>query len=360
MMNTARDRAEAHYRAAKKYMSYGDTRKSKAHMKRALHYGNGPTLRERINGIKETPSAYDANTKSIADLVVETFKFIRDAMVTPDTNDEGKKGIIGAVDGKNSGKTGDKATFKPQSSVSTGEGTIFFVKPRKLYEVHIKSGALTNGSIGPNLMDLDNNLKMSCAFAGTVERTMAVHSAVLSMKQDRKTVDEALLVHLKAVSQAKMDLQNAGVADDRSTEVGRILLVLEWFWTSAEIAYKGSAVSLEPLAHSNPSGLGFAVFQVLVTFEEQFLRSVVEIAAKLLEQKGLSGDEATKAWMGMLTLMLDGVDGAKGARGDYYTLTWGTKRPMHGEASGTGTYAGSSEGADPTKMTRTDFGRKYH
>ena len=366
-MSTARDRAEAHYRAAKKYMSYGDTRKSKAHMKRALHYGNDATLRERIDAIQKEPSALDA---TIADLVVETFKFIRDAMVTPDTNDEGKKRIIRAFEGNNNGKTGDKAKFEQLSSVSTSEGHIFFVKPRKLYEVHITSGALTNGSIGPNLMDLDNKLKMSCAFASTDERTMTVHREVLSMKQDRDTVKKALDVHLAAVSQAQTDLEEAkkaSVPNDQSTEVGRILLVLEHFWRSAGNVYHFSTVgpvSLEPLAHSKPSGLGFAVFQVLVTFEERFLRGVVEHTAQMLAlNDGLRGHEATRAWMGMLALMLDGVTGAKGAGGDYYTLEWGTrgtKRSMDDGASSTGIYAGSSEGADPTKMTRAGFGRKYH
>ena len=41
MALTAHERASAHYRAAKKYMSYGDAPKSKAHMKRALYYGSG-------------------------------------------------------------------------------------------------------------------------------------------------------------------------------------------------------------------------------------------------------------------------------------------------------------------------------
>jgi hypothetical protein len=41
MALTAHERASAHYRAAKRYMSYGDAPKSKAHMKRALYYGSG-------------------------------------------------------------------------------------------------------------------------------------------------------------------------------------------------------------------------------------------------------------------------------------------------------------------------------
>jgi hypothetical protein len=141
----------------------------------------------------------------------------------------------------------------------------------------------------------------------------------------------ALHVHkdaiLKANDEAEEMVRNTGVARDQDEE--KVAYAMHSFWDGvykrfAAISHGSdeSPAMVVPLAHSYTSGGGYATFQLLVTFKESFLR---EAAAGVIDDvkkmKGWTDAQETKAWMGVLSLLLEGVDGAK-KNGGYYSLVW--------------------------------------
>jgi hypothetical protein len=160
----------------------------------------------------------------------------------------------------------------------------------------------------------------------------------------------ALHVHKNAIIKANKDAEerarNTGEPRDQDEE--KVAYAMHAFWDGM---YKRFAAISEgsdespavvvPLAHSSTAGGGYATFQLLVTFKESFLR---EAAAGVIDDvkqiKRWTDAEETKAWMGVLSLLLKGVDGAK-KNGEYYTLDWTTKP------------------AEESSGHKSEFGRKY-
>jgi len=389
-MLTARERAAAHYRAAKEYMRYGDTLKSKAHLKRALHYGSDEetALRDEIN--KAAESALEPG--AIEDLLVKTFRFIRNNMITSDPDQSKKRGVKQTTAALTTAKIenfGELEITKPDTSE---RAKLFFTKPRSLYA--FKDGKLTNGSMGPNLMDLNNTLAMSSAFSGGVDYTHKVHtnvreaieesdSAPIGLQLGREQIVKiALNIHMNAseeayesANKAANEVSSDSDGLDKQHHLRRVAAVMHAFWENAYALYcKGdtdkSRVRVLPLAHATTSGEGYATFQLLVTFEDTFLRKVtrdvinhIQLTAALAE--GIKGYrprdardtktellklkwtplEETKAWMAVLVLLLDGAKAAK-KDGGYYTLEWKRRRE-------------ETEADYRTTGAKTVFGRTY-
>ena len=359
MMNTARDRAEAHYRAAKKYMSYGDTRKSKAHMKRALHYGFGNDEQSLRGEIK---SAIDSGLDGdgIMSLVVKTFQLIRESMITPDNDDSLKIQTINKLKDSFVQKSSALAKMDLLATVevTTEPGPakkLYVTNPTRFYALN--NGELTNASIGPNLTDVNDSLGMSTAFCKLPDHTRRVHTAV-HQELNRKWNIEAILSHLSSTAlRVQRKLEKEAPQNEQNVDQHRMAQVLATFWKNAYKTYLliKQGVKVEPLAHDSPTGLGVAVFQLMVVFEEYMLREVVtSVLGELTRTQEWSNDKRsnTKAWMGVLGLLLDGVRGAKvdrhGNVGNYYTLEW---KPS---------VTDSDTDKEPVaKRTRSDFGRKY-
>jgi hypothetical protein len=311
-------------------------------MKRALYYGfgNDDPMREEIKKAKAEVSGLDNN--GIVDLVVRTFRLIRERMITPDPDDEKKRAVPQT--------TGDLKTSESIPRLHTvniqvpriGKADVFFTMPRSLYAYafvkELGRFGFTNGSIGPNLMDLDNKLQMSSAFSGGLDHTRRVHTSVLdaiesagNIKLRQLMVLLALHIHKDAIQKANKEAdelaRDTGVARDQDQEKVAYAMHAFWGWVYERFAAISdgsdeSPVTVVPLAHSHTSGGGYATFQLLVTFEESFLR---EAAAGVIDDvkkiKGWTDAEAARAWMGVLNLLLDGVNGAK-KNGGYYTLAW--------------------------------------
>ncbi len=354
MALTAHERASAHYRAAKRYMSYGDAPKSKAHMKRALYYGFGndeESLRKEITDAMST--GLDKN--GIVKLVVRTFRVIHESMITPDRSDSGKISAIDKLKDTKLERSGALDRMDPlvPVDVATDHGTtkqLHVTKPRSLYTV--KDGTLANGSIGLNLTDIHDNLRMKTAFCRTVDETRRVHTAVREeLNRDLTRILASILENLRKTTQElQSDLQKQAPQNETNKDLHRTARVLATFWKNAHVAFVNTnrGMNVEPLAHDNPMGLGVAVFQLMVVFDESMLVDVVNSVLDDLDRtEDWSNDDKSnaKAWMGMLGLLLDGVNGAKKDKegkivGKYYTLEW------------------REEGPESTR-TRSDFGRKY-
>ena len=135
---------------------------------------------------------------------------------------------------------------------------------------------------------------------------------------------------------------------DRDQEQAKLAYAMHAFWGGvyerfARISDEsgGPLAMVVPLAHSHTTGLGFATFQLLVTFQESFLREAAAGAIDDVARKQNWGQiEQTKAWMGVLRLLLDGVNGAK-RTGEYYTLVWTTRQ------------------TEEPSSHKSEFGRKY-
>jgi hypothetical protein len=232
--------------------------------------------------------------------------------------------------------------------VATDTGTtkrLYVTNPTRFYAVN--NGTLTNASIGPNLVDIYGHLSMKTAFCRTVDESRRVHTAVRE-ELNRTWTLEYILSSLQTTAlrvQGKLEAQ--APRNEANEDLHRTAHLLATFWKNAflHFVHRKQGVSVEPLAHDNPVGLGVAVFQLMVVFEEYKLREVFKSVVDELDSvqdwpKDKVGN--TKAWMHMLILLLDGVNGAKRDKegnivGKYYTLKWG----------------------EDYKRTRLDFGRKY-
>jgi hypothetical protein len=277
-------------------------------------------------------------------------------MVTSDRKDEGKIQAVQALKDTTVDNLSKKLeTVKEIKShhevgVVTKDGTkdMHVTHPTRFYAVN--NGKLTNGSIGPNLTDSFNRLDMRSAFRKTEDDTQYMHTAVLNAV-DKYEATKAVLKSIHERAGAAVDALRDGHGGN--PDHLRAAKLLHMFWYSAYQNYKlhessRSQIRVEPLAHDNPSGLGVAVFQLMVVFDERMLRSIASEVMKVWthDNKLITwpADSAsnTKAWMVMLILLLDGVNGAKRDKegnivGKYYTLKWG----------------------EDSKRTRLDFGRKY-
>ena len=290
-------------------------------------------------------------------LVVRTFQFIRESMITPDHDDQKKLNVK-----QTNGDLTDNKKINKFATVNIrvpgiGAADVFFTMPRSLYAANKTTGILENGSIGPNLMDLDNNLKMSSAFSGGWDRTMNVHTSVRNAIESadnpqhrRLMVLTALRIHNDAIRKAndaaeKMEKERGKARDQEQEKLAYAMRAL-WGGVYERFASIGDEsggplAMVVPLAHSHTTGLGFATFQLLVTFKESFLREAAAGAIDDVASKQKWGPiEQTKAWMGVLLLLLDGVNGAKKI-GEYYTLEWTTKP------------------AEEPSSHKSEFGRKY-
>ena len=355
MALTAHERASAHYRASKKYMSYGDTPKSKAHMKRALYYGFGTDDLSSLSSLRtEIENTENADANTITELLVRTFHCIYSTMLTSDREDKGKIQAVHALKDTTVDNLSEKLETVKQIKRhhEVGVGTKNGIKdmhvthPTRFYAV--KDGKLTNGSIGPNLTDSFNRLDMRSAFCKTEHDTQYLYTEVLTAV-DKYEATKAVLKSIHEKAGAAVDSLRDGHGDADHLRAAKLL---HMFWYSAYQNYKlqepsRSQIRVEPLAHDNPSGLGVAVFQLMVVFDEPMLRLIASEVMnvwthdnKLVTWPADSASN-TKAWMVMLILLLDGVEGAKvdkkGKVGTYYTLKW----------------------REDSKRTRSDFGRKY-
>jgi hypothetical protein len=277
-------------------------------------------------------------------------------MVTSDRKDEGKIQAVQALKDTTVDNLSKKLVTVEgiarhhEVGVVTKDGIkdMHVTHPTRFYAV--KEGKLTNGSIGPNLTDSFNRLDMRSAFRKTEDDTQYLHTEVLTAV-DKYEATKAVLKSIHERAGAAVDALRDGNPDHL-----RAAKLLHMFWYSAYQNYKlhessRSQIRVEPLAHDNPSGLGVAVFQLMVVFDELMLRRIASEVMKVYNGKDelftwpKDSPSNTKAWMGMLILLLDGVKGAKvdnkGKVGTYYTLKWGEEGPE-------------------SKRTRLDFGRKYH
>ncbi|NDC41694.1 MAG: hypothetical protein EBZ77_09120, partial [Chitinophagia bacterium] len=333
------ERASAHYRAAKQYMSYGDTQKSKAHMKRALYYfGTGDKASELMAEIENA----DINDKTkyyqeLFALLSKTHECIRATVVTEDSGNEGKIHAVENLDRTKSRYTQKVIdAFREGTKVHIGDSSNAYIKaPQRLYG--IDQNKLINGSIGPNLVDPDHAIGLTCefAFAETVEDTRKMHDRVLMEASKPEFVLKVLEASRdKAAISAKSSDLNA---DDRD-----VAKLISHFWSSVADSFQKTmqGAKVEPLAHSEPSNKGFAVFQLLVTFPEYanglFLFSHMtdtmvrsRAANYTLRTDGLTAEEVAKevkAWKSMLKLML-GAAIEMARKGKYYTLDWTDTEP---------------------------------
>jgi hypothetical protein len=341
MLTRSHDLAQRHYRAAKQYMSYGDAAhdpKAKAHMKRALYYfgtgGKAGDLMTEIDRLNEKSTLWE-----IGALVFKTHECIRATVVTEDPINEGKKLAVKNLDSNKTIYT-QKAIdeFKAGTQVRIGASSNAYIKaPWRLYGIDKENGnALTNGSIGPNLVDPDHEI-LTCefAFAETVEDTKKMHDRVLIEASKTEFVLKVLeAIRDKAAISAKSSDLNA---DDR--DVAKLIM---HFWSSAADDFKKNrkGAKVEPLAHSEPSNKGFAVFQLLVTFQDDLSDSYLwnqtmetitrsRAANYTLRTGGLTTEELAKevkAWKSMLKLML-GAAIEMSLKGKYYTLDWTDTEP---------------------------------
>jgi hypothetical protein len=336
-------------------MSYGDTPKSKAHMKRALYYGFGNDDLSLLSSLRtEIENTENADADTITELLVRTFRCIYSTMVTSDRKDKGKIQAVQALKDTTVDNLSEKLEkvkeIKSHHDVGvvTKDGTkdMHVTHPTRFYAVN--GGKLTNGSIGPNLTDSLNRLDMRSAFCKTEDDTRDLHTAVLTAVNEYEAT-KAVLKSIHEKAHAAVNALRDGYGNPDQLRAAK---VLSMFWGVAYHTYdlqesSRSQIRVEPLAHANPSGLGVAVFQLMVVFDEHMLRLIASDVMKVWnhDNKLITWPEDsasnTKAWMGMLILLLDGVEGAKkdkeGKVGTYYTLKWG----------------------EDSKRTRLDFGRKY-
>jgi hypothetical protein len=243
-------------------------------------------------------------------------------------------------------------------------------------------------------MDLNNTLAMSSAFSGGVDYTRKVHtnvreaiesdSAPIGLQLGREQIVKiALDIHMNASEEAYKSANKAAneVSSDSAVlhkqhHLRRVAAVMHAFWEKAYALYcKGatdkSLVRVVPLVHASTSGGGYATFQLLVTLDDTFLRTVtrdvinhIQLTAGL--EEGIKGYtsrnaqdtktellklkwtplEETKAWMTVLVLLLDGAKAAK-KDGGYYTLEWNQRREE------------TEADHDGTKRAKTVFVRTY-
>ncbi len=340
MLTRSHDLAQKHYRAAKHYMSYGDAAhdpKAKAHMKRAMYYfGTGDKAADLMAEIDGADINNKTKLRELYDLVSKTHECIRATVVTEDPLNEGK---IRAVTNLNRTKISYTQeaidAFKSGTKVSLGDSSTAYIKaPRRLYGVDKENrNALINGSIGPNLVDPDHAI-LTCefAFAEAVGDTRKMHDRVLMEASNPAFVLNVLeAIRDKAAISAKSGDLNA---DDR--DVAELLV---HFWSSVADNFRTmkEGAKVEPLAHSEPSNKGFAVFQLLVTFPDysdglylfsHMTDTLFRSRAGRSNLTAQDGAKEMKAWKSMLKLML-GAAIEMAQNGKYYTLDWTDTEPTN-------------------------------
>ena len=334
MLTRSHDLAQKHYRAAKHYTSYGDAAhapKAKAHMKRALYYfGTADKASALIDEIDSADISGDGGVAILIDLVSKTHKCVRDTVVTEDPRNESK---IRAVTKLNRAKDNytKKAidAFKTGTKVRVGDSSAYIKAPRRLYRVD-ETGALTSESIGTNLVDPDHAiLKCDFAFAETMEDTRKMHDRVLLAASEPEFVIKVLEANRDEAVAAELSAKKLGLSED-DRKVAELIM---HFWSSAvdefnerKRGFLETHAKVEPLAHSEPSNKGFAVFPLLVTFADDYV--VGHVLDTMDRSMGESKDRTTeevakeiKAWKSKLKLMLGAaIEMAK--KGEYYTLDW--------------------------------------
>lgn len=331
MLTRSDDRAQKHYRAAKQYMSYGDTLKSKAHMKRALYYFG--TADKACDLMAEIDSADTrGGVEKIIDLLTRTRACIRDTVVTEDPHNERKMLAVKDLNRNKSSYTKQAIeAFKAGAKVRVGDSSAYIKAPRRLYALG-QNGALTNESIGPNFVDPDHAiLKCEFAFAETIQDTRKMHERVLLEANKPEFVIKVLEANRDA---ADISAKTVGISEDDR----KVAELIVHFWSSAVNRFNkksDSGIKVEPLAHSEPSNKGFAVFQLLVTFPADGY----DVFLNVTDTMDLSGDpvkdrtveevaKELKAWKSMLKLMLGAaIEMAK--TGTYYTLDWTDTEPTN-------------------------------
>ena len=334
MLTRSHDRAQKHYRAAKHYTSYGDAAhapKAKAHMKRALYYfGTADKARDLIAEINSADISGDGGVAILIDLVSKTHKCVRGTVVTEDPNNELKMRAVTKLNRAKDNYT--KKTidaFKTGTKVLVGDSSAYIKAPRRLYRVD-ETGALTSESIGTNLVDPDHAiLKCDFAFAETMEDTRKMHDRVLLAASEPEFVIKVLEANRDEAVAAELSAKKLGLSED-DRKVAELIM---HFWSSAvdefnerKRGFLETHAKVEPLAHSEPSNKGFAVFQLLVTFPDDYVfHHVLDTMSRSgSESKGRTTEEVAKemkAWKSMLKLMLRAaIEMAK--TGEYYTLDW--------------------------------------
>jgi hypothetical protein len=184
----------------KKYMSYGDAPKTKAHMKRALYYGFGNDdmlmLYKDIDGADITG---DSVVEVLTMLLSKTLKCVRHTAVTPDDDDQGKKKAIEDIFKKPATEYKDYpanviSDYKKGIPVFRVAQKVAYIKdPRRLYGVNELTGTLINESIGPNLVDPEHVIsKATFAFFNSSYETEGLHEEVSWLAKGTEIVEAAL------------------------------------------------------------------------------------------------------------------------------------------------------------------------
>ena len=357
-MPTPRERAEAHYRTASQYMRYGDARKYRAHMSRALHYGFGAN--EDVSKMHADIDAVgimgERRTKNLAWLVIKTQGCIRRTVVKQDSNNEGKQKAINETFGamlKYAPTTDDAArdtlwresdpayynlppytaeatnSFKkgiPYPPAVPSDSAAFLKDPRRLYGIH--EGRLVNEAIGPNLADPNHyfskdstgkdSKRAEIAFLASEDATKVLHERIMKHAKEERFIISAVTScfdKANATYQARDSITNE---DEREVAVA-----LFHFWDSARdmVATKWRDVKVVPLMHAKPSNKGYAVFQLLVEFSIELTYDLVAKAAARYEEANSNAETRSKAWKNMLRLMLNAATKLEQI-GPFYKLAW--------------------------------------
>jgi hypothetical protein len=359
MALTAHERASAHYRAAKKYMSYGDTPKSKAHMKRALYYGFGNDdmlmLYKDIDGADITG---DSVVEVLTMLLSKTLKCVRHTAVTPDDDDQGKNKAIEDIFKKPATEYMDYppdviSDYKKGIPVFRVAQNVAYIKdPRRLYGINQQTRKLINESIGPNLVDPEHVIsKATFAFFNSSYETEGLHEDVSRLAKGTEIVEAALRsCYDKSVETSQKG--DKGELNQEDREVARLLVC---FWESALNVFKEtpSHVTVEPLAHATPSFSGFSLFQLLVKFSDEGTRSLVDKTVKLHESANPDKEARSKAWKSMLKLMLEAATKVRGM-GPFYALEWNTRNARNAKRP-----LSVDDGDVDQKHTKPGFGMKH-
>jgi hypothetical protein len=339
-MPTPRERAEAHYRTASQYMRYGDARKYRAHMSRALHYGFGANedVSKMHADIDAVGIVGERGTKNLAWLLSKTQGCVRRTVVKQDdSNDEGKReaihenGMLGmAYHSLPTYTTEVTNSFKkgiPYPPAVSSDSAAFFKDPRRLYGIH--EGRLVNEAIGPNLADPNHYFSKASTgkdsprptrmeFTASEYATKVVHERIMKHAKEEPFIIAAVTScfdKANATYQARDSITNE---DEREVAVA-----LFHFWESARdlVASKWRDVKVVPLMHARPSNKGYAVFQLLVNFSIELTYELVAKAAKRYEEANSDAEARSKAWKNMLRLMLNAATKLEQI-GPFYKLEW--------------------------------------
>jgi hypothetical protein len=339
MALTAHERSSAHYHAAKKYMRYGDAQKTKAHIKRALHYGFGTDrvikLHQDIDQADLTviKRNLDEVFDVLARLLSETLKCVRLTAVTQDDEDRGKKEailrIFATADGykeypqeviRDYTNTNARTPASKAIRVSIGPQRNVYIKdPRRLYGID-ENSKLVNAAIGPNLVDVEHAISTAAfTFFQNHADTYDLHAKVIRLTSTRDVV----LAALNSCLDKSFETMVKGEKDPRwSPDDKNVARLLGSFWNSAMHVFSEneSYVTVEPLAHAKPSYKGFSLFQLLIGFSDEGTRKLV---AKTVEihSRLYNVPPSSEAWKNMMRLMLSAAAKVRDM-GPFYALKW--------------------------------------